>query len=186
MPSMSSNFRLLGRMKHSRGSILVFSMVILSMITFGAVVAMKRSTLQVRMTNNMQFHMDAFTSAMDSLVVMEANLAEGDSAGLATLIAAENLDDSDFGDVTVDLYAEEGWTLPTASNAKVIDSVTNRVRVESLPEEGNGASPRENPGSSNNVIGMYTFVSQAVASDKSGNIVSTQELAFRRPGPAPN
>jgi Tfp pilus assembly protein PilX len=186
MSSKPTQFRLMSRLTHSRGSILVFSMVILSLITFGAVVAMKRSTLQVRMTNNMQFHMDAFTSAMDSLVVMEANLAEGDSAGLATLIAAENLDDSDFGDVTVDLYAEEGWTLPTASNAKVIDSVTNQVRVESLPEEGNGASPRENPGSSNNVIGMYTFVSQAVASDKSGNIVSTQELAFRRSGPAPN
>ncbi|MGB1090918.1 MAG: pilus assembly PilX family protein [Oceanobacter sp.] len=176
--------------KHSgiitqRGSVLVLSIAILSLITFGAVLTMKRSTLQVRMTNNMQFHMDAFNSAMDSLVVLESNVGEGTATdSLSVLVALEEADDSDLGVVDIDLYDLEEWDTPVFSNAKVIDSVSNRVSIGRLPDETSEFDLKTTSGSSINSFRNYTFIVNSVARDKSGNIVSTQQIAIDYPIPA--
>src|SRR5690554_6638031 len=50
-----------------RGSALIISLVILTAITIGAVVAMQRSTLQVRMVGNMQHQQNVFNATLSDL-----------------------------------------------------------------------------------------------------------------------
>lgn len=171
------------------GSALIISLVILTLLTLGASVAMQRSSLQVKMTTNMQFKQQMFNAAYSSIEAMMANLGAGDGAtdALGTLISdqQESINGGgSTGDVSLDIFTDSGWTAPSFADMNAVDSVTNQVIVDQLPS-GMKYSLRDSAGNSAGTQTPYYFASQVVASNAGGNISSVQRQGFVIMGAAP-
>ncbi|MCY0964408.1 pilus assembly PilX family protein [Parathalassolituus penaei] len=177
------------RARKQRGSALLISLAILTLLTLGASVAMQRSSLQVKMTTNMQFKQQMFTAAYSSIESMMANLGSGDGAtdALGTLITNEQNNvnaGAASGDTTIDIFSESSWTAPEHDDLKAVDSVSNLVSVDQLPS-GKKYSLRDSAGNSAGTQAPYYFASQVIASNAGGNISSVQRQGFVVMGAAP-
>ena len=54
-------------LKTQNGSVLLFSLIVLTVITLTAVVGMQRSTLQLRMLNSMQHHQEVYNATNEQV-----------------------------------------------------------------------------------------------------------------------
>jgi Tfp pilus assembly protein PilX len=176
--------------KGQQGSALIISLAILTILTLGASVAMQRSSLQVRMTNNLQFKQQMFNAAYSDIQTMMANL-EADLKTASTTLGALISDDKQTvsaggtsGTDSMDIFAETGWTSPDYSYLQAVHTITNTVRV-GQQTQGKKYSIKESAGNSVGTQKPYYFVSQVVASNSGGNITSNQEQGFVFMGASP-
>lgn len=164
-----------------QGSALIISLVILTAITIGAVVAMQRSTLQVRMVGNMQHQQNVFNAAQSDLSALIDQLRDPANASL-TLNKSIQAENQSAGS-TIKPFTAGGLTKPNPP--KNIKSPKNALRVTALPSDA-VHSLKAKEGSSGNTLVPYYFANIATAKDKNDNLSSTQELGFYYLAPAPN
>lgn len=182
-----------------QGSALLVSLVILTVITLGAIVAMQRSTLQLRMVGNMQHQQNLFNAAQNDINNMFEQFRNAAEASriLNKVVMAENAASIDpnyhFGQVRINTYGSADNTanlavLPKYSaNIKPFvagDASTsqNTIRSLSIPTQTEH-SLKSNPGSSSGALSPYYFASNVTAVDKRGN-TNTQEVGFYFMAPA--
>lgn len=171
-----------------RGSALLISLVILTAITLGAIIAMQRSTLQMRMVGNMQHQQNLFNAAQNNLNSMLEQFRAANKAGsiLYTLIEKENASMAQgnaIGLERINPFAQ-GNLSNTPTYAANIDAskTTNSIRSLSIPSQ-TANSLKANEGSSAGALAPYYFASRVTAEDKRGN-TNTQEIGFYYMAPA--
>src|SRR5690554_5658346 len=114
-----------------RGSALTISLVVLTAITLGAVVAMQRSTLQVRMVGKMQHQHNVFNAAQNDLGALIDQLRDLEIANelLLKAIQAEN----HTADSTIDPFTQSNLSKPEPPQN--VKSPVNTLRVTALPSK---------------------------------------------------
>jgi len=173
--------------QQQRGSSLVFSLVILTAITIGAVVAMQRSTLQLRMIGNMQHQQTIFNDTMGNLNTLLDGLRNGNTANaiLGDMINAENTsiaNGNPAGTAQLDPYSFN--LLPQPPQNTGTQATTNNIRVLQLP--GNAPqSLKQHAGSSAGTLVPYYFASNVLGIDVNNQSRSRQEAGFFYMAPAP-
>lgn len=168
-----------------RGSALIISLVILTAITLGAVVAMQRSTLQVRMVGNMQHQQNVFNAAQSDLGSLIEQLRSMGKANdlLIQAINKEKAKANPNDKVHIEPFTSGGLTKPpTKKNMK---NTKNELRVISLPSDAPN-SLKATEGSSGGTLVPYYFANKVDATDKNNNAQSIQEVGFYYLAPAPN
>lgn len=170
-----------------RGSALVISLVVLTAITMGAMVAMQRSTLQTRMIGNMQHQQAIFNATYSNINFFYQNL---ERPQVATRILGDIINQelalpegTVIGSVAILPYdrAYESLIRPPAMGAGVA-RVDNELRMLRMTTSG---SLKEHAGSSTGTEVPYYFASNARGMDGSNNTRSRQEMGFRYMAPAP-
>lgn len=171
-----------------KGSSLVFSLVVLTAITLGAMVAMQRSTLQLRMIGNQQQQQQVFQAAFSNIERVYANLLSTATAN--TVLSYLLTKDKEYqnsghaeGDYQMTVYDVFKWAEPNYSKGV---SVTNNVRVLQSNDSTSAYDLKRSPGSSTGTEVPYYFATNAAGASGNGNITSNQELAFYYLAPAPN
>ena len=163
-----------------RGSSLIISLVILTAITLGAVVAMQRSTLQVRMVGNMQHQQNVFNAAYSSLGSLIDQLRSPTIAN-SLLNKAIQLENQTAGS-TIEPFSEGSLNKPTPPQN--IKTPVNALRVVSSPSDiANSLKATE--GSSGATLVPYYFANRVEVKDKNNNAQSIQEIGFYYLAPAP-
>ncbi|MCD8523284.1 MAG: hypothetical protein LRY66_13250 [Saccharospirillaceae bacterium] len=170
-----------------RGSSLVFSLVILTAITLGAVVAMQRSTLQLRMIGNMQHQQTIFNDTMGNLNTLLNGLRNGNIANqiLGDMINTENTSIANGnppGTAQLNPYLYN--LLPQPPQNAGTAATTNNIRMLYLP--GNAPqSLKLHESSSAGTLVPYYFASNALGVDVNNQSRSRQEAGFFYMAPAP-
>lgn len=177
-----------------RGSSLAFSLVILTAITLGAVVAMQRSSVQLRMIGNLQQQQSIFNAAYSDIGNLFTALRNGNTANLMLghIIAEENnwlanQDPNNPADkIAVNPYDKELFPdmLPAVPHNETVGGTSNSISVLQLP----GATPNSlkmHAGSSAGTLVPYYFASSVNAWDTNQAVKSRQEAGFYYLGPAP-
>ncbi|MBM96895.1 MAG: hypothetical protein CMI09_13745 [Oceanospirillaceae bacterium] len=170
-----------------KGSAMILSLAILALLTVGAAFSMQRSTLQVRMINNMQYKQQVSNATYTYVEWMLAHLNEPntDTGVLSDLIKShKNASDSDSAIPSISLYSKYNWQTPVLPNMKAVVQVTDTITIEALPSDAPN-SRKFNEGNSQGAEAPYFFKAVFLGSDDSGNITSTMEQGFIRKGPAP-
>src|SRR5690554_826353 len=165
-----------------RGSALIISLVILTAITIGAVVAMQRSTLQVRMVGNMQHQQNVFNAAysdLSSLINHLRNIGTATSL-LNEAVKAENI----AAGSTIEPFATGNLTLKRPKLPNNIKTPENKLRVLSLPSSTPN-SLKATEGSSKGTLAPYYFANRVDVKDTNDNAQSVQEAGFYFLAPAP-
>lgn len=169
-----------------RGSSLIFSLVVLSAITLGAMVAMQRSTVQLRMIGNMQHQQALFNAAYSDINTMLEGLRSYSTA--STILNSIILDEkaslaagNPIGTVRKDPYRYSVLNQPPLG--KTVGSTTNVLRMLQLPTETPN-SLKVTEGSSAGTMAPYHFASNVIAVDVNNNARSAQEAGFYYLAPA--
>lgn len=165
-----------------RGSSLIISLVILTAITIGAVVAMQRSTLQVRMVGNMQHQQNVFNAAQNDLSSLIDQLRNSNNAKklLNISIQADNQNLDPSTTVTIEPFAQGSLVKPPLTHKKNIKPTVNQLRLVSVED-----SLKANEGSSSAARRTYYFANRVEANDKNDNVKSIQEIGFYYLAPSP-
>lgn len=165
-----------------RGSSLIISLVILTAITIGAVVAMQRSTLQVRMVGNMQHQQNVFNAAQNDLSSLIDQLRDSNNAKkvLNKSIQAENQNLDPDTTITINPFAQGNLVKPPVTNQKNIKPTVNQLRLVSVED-----SLKANEGNSASAKRTYYFTNRVESSDKNDNVKSIQEIGFYYLAPSP-
>lgn len=172
------------KLNKQRGSALIISLVILTAITLAAVIAMQRSTLQVRMVGNLQHQQTIFNAAYSNLGgLMEQLRQSGNTTDILNDAVTLYHQDPDADGINpfATNYALTAPQLP--SNVK---SVTNTVKSFEPPTGSSAISLKEMEGSSGATFVPYYFTSTATADDDAQAVSSTQQIGFYFLAPAPN
>ncbi len=163
-----------------QGSALVLSLVILTAITLGAMVAMQRSTLQLRMVSNMQHNQQVFDAtysyASQAYYLMSQNSAATRSM-MATILADE--------DTTVEIYTANSWSEPSLPS--IVGGVDGTLAISNSTAATNTNNPnylKANSGNSSGSQATYYFSYNATGTDSSGRISSTQEIGLSYSAPS--
>lgn len=170
-----------------RGSSLVFSLVILTAITLGAIVAMQRSTLQLRMIGNMQHQQAIFNDTMSDLNTLFDGLRNANTANqiLGDMIIAENIsiaNGNPAGTAQLNPYSFNLLDQPLRNTGT--SSTTNRLRMLAPPEESS-QSLKVHKNSSAGTLVPYYFASNVLGVDVNNQTRSRQEAGFFYMAPAP-
>lgn len=184
-------------MKHApqqtdKGSALIISLVILTAITLGAMVAMQRSTVQIRMIGNLQQQQSMFNAAYSNISNLFTGLRNGNTSNriLGHMIDQENQWIAN-GSVPnakpivnpYDRNLFNGLLNPPAHNPTV-GGTLNEIRVAQLP--GNTPnSLKMHAGSSAGTLVPYYFTTDTQAWDINNAVRSRQQAGFYILGPAP-
>ena len=168
--------------RSERGSALIFSLVILTVITITAMVAIQRSTLELRMVNSMQHSQQVFNATYDymyqGMMYMQGNMTD-------TRVLLSNLitDDTSTA-VSISLENVAGWTPPIAPGT--VGQIGGQLRLTEDTAEivNNGSYLKGNSGNSQGGSTTYSFVYSAAGSDTAGRISSNQEMVFSLEGPS--
>lgn len=166
-----------------RGSALLISLVILTVITLGAVVAMQRTTLQTRMVGNMQHQQKVFNAAYSDLSALlnELRTSPNLTRVLDDAITAYHLDNN----ATIDPFiADYGLDKPDSPDN--VEAVENRLRSFEPPSEGSSTALKDIEGSSGATLVPYYFTSTATVEDSAGSVSSTQQVGMYYLAPAQN
>lgn len=163
-----------------QGSALVLSLVILTAITLGAMVAMQRSTLQLRMVSNMQHDKQVF-DATYSYISQAYYLMNENSSDTRSMLAAILANDS----TTYEVYSTNNWSEP--STPSVVGDVDGTLATSTSTAAGNASNPNYLKGNTGNSAGSqqtYYFTYNATGTDSSGRISSTQEIGLSYSAPS--
>ena len=179
---MSKNRPIPHNVNQEHGSALIFSLVLLTAITLGAMVAMQRSSLQLKMVSSMQHDQQVFNATYSEIsngfYLMNQNLGVTKTL-LSRLINDESL--------TIDPYTSSGWNKP--NKPATIGSVDGQLSISSLGSGGgqkNANSLKANAGNASNTEVTYYFTYTVTGTDISGRITSAQELGVSYTAPAAN
>ena len=124
-----------------RGSALIFSLVIMTVITVGAMVAMQRTTLQARMISNLDHGQEVFRATYSTSRSFLAEIDEPSEYKVAAdtlgnLILQENASfaqGNPYGLVRLDPFSNNNITRP--GYGKAIKAVSINVRMLKDPEK---------------------------------------------------
>jgi len=161
---------------------MLLSLVLLTVITLTAVIGMQRSTLQIKMLNNMQHHQEVFNATNDH-VESAVTYLQGNIDSTRELLGPIIQTDNTSNQIS-NAYLGDNWVKPTGYANHI--SVTDTIRLSDISEPAL-ASPsylKSNPGSSAGTTQKYYFDYIATGSNSSGRITSTQEIVFHLEGPA--
>lgn len=171
-----------------KGSALLVSLVILTIITLGAIVALQRSTLQLRMVGGMQHQQKVFNASYSNL---NALLDQMRRSGQTLVMlndaiidyneSAANGEDAEGLNPYVGRYGFAAPQLP--DNVK---EVSNRLVSLEPPTSSSAVSLKATEGSSAGTLMPYHFSSTADAKDVNDNVSSKQQIGFYYLAPAPN
>lgn len=183
---VNSSVATLSRLQE-RGSALVISLVVLTAITMGAMVAMQRSTLQTRMIGNMQHQQAIFNATYSNINHFYQNLERPQVATriLGDIITKELALDvnTPIGSIKSQPYSNDYQHLiAPPPMSKGVARVDNELRMLRMTTSG---SLKEHAGSSTGTEVPYYFASNAQGMDGSNNTRSRQEMGFRYMAPAP-
>ncbi len=178
--------------QRQRGSSLVFSLVILTAITLGAMVAMQRSTVQIRMIGNLQTQQSMFNAAYSDISNLFTGMGNGNTSNqiLGHLIALENqwIANGSLPDDKPEITPYDKNLFPGLLNApphnSTVGGTDNRVQVAQLPS-GSTNSLKMHAGSSAGTLVPYYFTTNVRAWDTNNADRSRQEAGFYVLGPAP-
>lgn len=168
-------------MNVQRGSSLIVSLVILTAITLGSVIAMQRSTLQLRMVGNLQHQQMLFNATYGDLNTLFEGLRTLTVANrvLNQAIQAENANPGS----TINPYNDADLTKPSVGSG--IDSPTTSLSLTELPSDKPN-SLKNTEGSSAGTLAPYYFAATATTTDTGKLSSSRQEIGFYYLAPAPN
>lgn len=173
--------------KEQSGSVLVISLVILSVITITSIVAIQRSTMQLKMVGSMQRGQAVFNSTFDYLTEgqEQMNLALSNGGADVRGMLSRLIDDSNL---SVDVFSQFNWQEPSAS--KEVGGVSGTLSISDFDNYSaadiNPNHLKSREGGNSEITYFFTFA--ATGQDRSGNITSSQEfgLTFKAPAPSAN
>lgn len=184
-------------MKHyslprQRGSSLIISLVILTAITLGAMVAMQRSTVQIRMIGNLQQQQSMFNAAYGDISNLFTGLRNGNTANriLGHMIDQENQWIAAGSNLTTkpvtNPYNRQIFAglLPPSVHNSTVGGTQNQMRVAQLPGDTPN-SLKMHAGSSTGTLVPYYFTTDTQAWDINNAVRSRQQAGFYILGPAP-
>lgn len=170
-----------------RGSALIVSLVILTAITLGAMVAMQRSTVQIRMVSNLQHQQEISNAALGTLNYLFARMLNDGAVQKKILIKAEEqykaslLEDpaNPAPSPTFDPFAEFAADLVLPDfKAKSISS--NRTTIQSLPMPEGSHFYLKGKGGCGSGCSVTHAAINSVVTAKNGMTRSEQEIGVRR------
>lgn len=163
--------------RHQRGSALVMGLVVLTMITVTAMVAMQRSTLQLRMVGSMQRDQQVFNATFNYLSNGYFNMQD-DPTGTVTMLG--KLIDTTL---SVDPYDDIGWNKPL--NPSIVGSMTGSVAGATATYSTSTNNLKANQNNSQGGETTYNFVYRAEGRETgAGQINSIQEIGVSLVAPA--
>lgn len=161
--------------RHQRGSALVMGLVVLTMITVTAMVAMQRSTLQLRMVGSMQRDQQVFNATFNYLANGYFNMTDSPTD------AIDMLSDLIGNNGAVDPYEKFGISKPL--KADIVGDVSGTVSGVTVTYSSSNLKANEGNGQGGETT--YQFTYRATAAEKgAGQIRSTQEIALSLVAPA--
>lgn len=160
--------------KKQQGSALIISLVILTAITLGAIVAMQRSTLQVRMVGSLQHQQKVFNAASSNLAGLLDELRTADQA--TTVLNDALQAQYNAANATIDPFKTE-YGLVKPSLPTNIREVENKLLAYEPPSE-HARSLKALEGSSAGVAVPLYFSSTATAIDSNNSLTSEQQMGF--------
>jgi hypothetical protein len=173
-----------------RGSALIFSLVIMTVITVGAMVAMQRTTLQARMISNLDHGQEVFRATYST---SRSFLAEIDEPGeyqiaadtLGDLILQENASfaqGNPYGLIRLDPFRTNSITRP--GYGKAIKAVSINVR---MLKEPNLHSAKENKDNSQGGAKFKYYMEANAEGVTNGDVLkSRQQQGFYLIAVSPN
>lgn len=164
------------------GSVMLLSLVLLTVITLTAVIGMQRSTLQIKMLNNMQHHQEVFNATNDHIELGVAFL-QGD-IGIARSTLGPLIQSGDTSILLTNIDLGPDWVEPTGYSEHVTVVDTLQLSDISDPTLASPQFLKSNPGASTGTTQKFYFNFTSSGSDASGRITSTQEIVFNLEGPA--
>lgn len=166
-----------GRIGRQHGSALIISLLILTVITVTAVVAMQRSTLQLKMVSSMQRSQAVFNSTFGYLSQAQRLMNNPDNILSTRLMLSQLINDTEL---KVDMFAINQWNAPAVPQQ--VDPVSGLLTLSNLTVFNSKFDLKKNPGG--NKESVYYFRYNANGTDKSGNITSNQELGLTYKAPS--
>lgn len=166
---------------HQRGSSLVFSLVILTAITLGAIVAMQRSTLQLRMIGNMQHQQSLFNATVSDFSNVMTSMQESPVTARSILGELINLENNSIaqgnslGRIQINPYRFNG--IHVAPKNSGVNSTTHSMQLRNMPSDTPN-SLKQNAGSSAGTLVPYHFTSTVQAADTNNNTRENHEYGF--------
>ncbi len=172
------------KMQSQTGSVMLLSLVLLTVITLTAVIGMQRSTLQIKMLNNMQHHQEVFNATNDHIELGVSFLQRDENIGVARSTLGPLIQSSDTTLVLTNIELGAGWIEPAgyAEHVTVVDTL--QLSDISDPATASSQYLKANPGASTGTTQKFYFNFTSSGSDASGRITSTQEIVFNLEGPA--
>jgi Tfp pilus assembly protein PilX len=172
-------------LKTQNGSVLLFSLIVLTVITLTAVVGMQRSTLQLRMLNSMQHHQEVYNATNEQVErgvsFLRSNVSRARRI-MGPLIQTPGASSS--GTLLVN---EAAWE-PIVLHSSVFQ-ITESLDLSNQSASAIATTPfflrgSGNRGSSNGGVQTYDFTYVATGTDRSGRISSSQEIGLQIMGPS--
>ncbi len=172
------------KMQSQTGSVMLLSLVLLTVITLTAVIGMQRSTLQIKMLNNMQHHQEVFNATNDHIELGVSFLQRDENIGVARSTLGPLIQSSDTTLVLTNIELGADWIEPAgyAEHVTVVDTL--QLSDISDPATASSQYLKANPGASTGTTQKFYFNFTSNGSDASGRITSTQEIVFNLEGPA--
>lgn len=181
-----------GCKKAENGSALIISLVILTAITMGAMVAMQRSSVQIRMVTNLQHEQEVDSAALSTLNYVYDSMVNKGALQTKILTTADNLYKQALADGETAIPTFDPFTTFSSSmqqpslNLKSVRDSDITTRIQALPvPAGSGFYLKGKAGCGSGCSVLHAAVI-TTAQSKNNVITSTQEYGIRRltPGAA--
>lgn len=172
-------------LKTQNGSVLLFSLIVLTVITLTAVVGMQRSTLQLRMLNSMQHHQEVYNATNEQVEL--GTLFLRSDVRKARRIMGPLIQTPGTTGTGASLVNEATW-VPIVLHSSVYE-ITESLNLSNQSASAMANTPFNlrgsgNRGSSYGGVQTYDFTYVATGTDRSGRISSSQEIGLQIMGPS--
>lgn len=168
-----------------QGSALVISLVILTSITMGAVIAMQRSSGQLRMVNSMHSQQEVFHAAHTPFRQIRQSLGESLLIDWIEPLYKKEIAAVAAGKAVGSIVENPATTINNVqllvppARANRVATVTNQAKIVKLPKSNGSSNLRAASGSSAKLANSrLIFENRTVAS--AGNITSSQRVYYFR------
>ena len=166
-----------------KGSAMILSLVVLALMTVTAAFNMQRTTLQVRMVNNLQHKLQINSAAYTYTMGMIHQLSQDNTSttNLQPLITEAKAkavahDDSAL-EKSLDIYKAYNWDHPSLTHMPTVAGVTNKVTIDDTIYD----KPHSLKFVEGNSVGgkaPFFFKSKFISANEPGTITTTMEQGF--------
>lgn len=171
-----------------RGSALIVSLVILTAITLGAMVAMQRSTVQIRMVSNLQHQQEISNAALGTLNYLFSKMMNNGVLQKNVLIEAEARYKASLVEdangvkpaATFDPFAEFQSALSPRPDFKAKSISSNNTTIQNLPVPDGSHFYLKGKGGCGSGCSVTHAAINSVVTAKNGMTRSEQEIGVRR------
>ncbi|MAY14069.1 pilus assembly PilX family protein [Thalassolituus sp. UBA2009] len=173
------------RFRHQKGSALLVSLAVLTAITLGAMVAMQRSTVQIRMISNLQHQQEITNATLGTLNYLYDQMENNGALQNDILIKAESLYKASLADPATNTsfnpFTEFKASLTQPSfNSKSISTGGITASARNLPvPPGTSFYLKGKGGCGNGCSVMHAALNVSTVSTN-GAISESQEIGVRR------